>query len=159
MYMSCPYLNRLNNVFAFGNWILEDLAISESCEKSSHWDCLGHLKKKRLSGFLKSKLPTKVQKYAVTFLNQINNPINEWSKFYLTRPIFYKTMLTIINYIHSFNFVWIESHISLLAFPLILPGLFVMLTGLKLPGSSQFPFWKNGTILVLIQDLSYFSRF
>lgn len=68
-------------------------------------------------------------------------------------------MLTILNYIHSFDFVLIESHISLLAFPLIFPGFLVMLTGLRLPGSSQMPFQKNGTILVLIQDLSYFSRF
>lgn len=68
-------------------------------------------------------------------------------------------MLTIVNYIHSFNFVLIESHISLLAFPLIFPGYFVMLTGLKLPESSQLPLQKNGTILVLIQDLFYYSRF
>lgn len=79
-------------------------------------------------------------------MNQINNPIKEWSKFYLTRPIFYKALLTIINYIHSFNFVLIESHISLLAFPLIFPGFFVMLIGFKLPESSQFPFQKNGTM-------------
>lgn len=55
-------------------------------------------------------------------------------------------MLTIINYIHSFNFVLIESHIILLAFPLIFPSFYVMLTGFKLPGSSQFPFQKNGTM-------------
>lgn len=49
MTIACAYIyvlslfkSSLNNVFAFGNCILEDLAISESCEGSFYWDCLGH---------------------------------------------------------------------------------------------------------------------
>lgn len=66
------------------------------------------------------KLPTEVQKYAFYFISQINNPIKEWNKFYLTRPIFCKTMLTIVNYIHTFNFVLIESH-QLISFSINFP--------------------------------------
>lgn len=112
--------------------------------------------RRALSDLLEYKLPTEVQMYAFYSINQINNLIKEWNKFYLTKPIFYKTMLTVVNYIHTFNFVLIESH-QLISFSINFPYIFfVMLTGLQLLGSPQFPFWKSSTILVLIQDLSYY---
>lgn len=42
VYVLSLFKSSLKNIFAFGNWFLEDLAISESCERSFYWDRLGH---------------------------------------------------------------------------------------------------------------------
>lgn len=80
--------------------------------------------RRALSDLLEYKLPTEVQMYAFYSINQINNLIKEWNKFYLTKPIFYKTMLTVVNYIHTFNFVLIESH-QLISFSINFPYIFL----------------------------------